>query len=1034
MERSLFRFIWRFSAKDQLTLIFLSVLALPFLYWTFELPKIVVNKAIGGDGGFPKIILGIELEQIPYLLVLCGLFLALVLVNLALKYFSSTYRYKVGDRLLRRLRYNLIERLLRFPVAEFRTTSSGQVVSMVTAETSTLGFFMAEAFTVPAVAAGTLTTIVLFMFMQNWMMGVAAIALYPLQMYIIPRIQRRVNHLQREEVQAIRGISDQIGELVQGAPEIHGHDTSQYELASLTHRLGKVFILRVEMGSKRYIVNVLNGFFSQLTPFFFLSLGGYLVINGEITLGALVAVLAAYKDMYAPWKDLIDYYQKAEDSRVKYSQLSEYFAPPGLMDASRIDAEPTVTNLSAMQLVASNVVVEAEEGVKSVDGATLSLQLPLHVAIVGGSGSGRDEFARLLARQVLAQSGRVSIGTHDLAALPDSVAGRRIGYVGPDVYIGSGTIRDVLTYPLLRRPAQNAARNEVMRKVRVIEMREAAKTGNSIHDITADWIDYGAAGCTGRDDLRARTVEMLRLVELEREIYSIGLRRTFDTAAKPELAQKLIMARTLFRDRLQSRQLTAMVETFDRTTYISNASVAENILFGTPIGDYFAVDRLGENEYLLRIISDAGLTREFLGKGRKLAAIMADIFRDLAPGHEFFERFSFIRSEDLPAFDAILRKAEFGLDALNVDDGAKLMALPFKLVEAQHHVGLIDETFKQRILAARSAFARDLPHDLRNSVQFFDVNAYNAASSVAENVLFGKIAAAKAGRADLTNLLLTDVIEDLGLRQDVLELGLDYDVGVGGAKLSAVQRQKVALARCLLKRPDLLILNDALSPLEPAAQDAVFANIRNEMAGRSLILFETGDGRASALDRVMVMENGKIAERVGAAAPRNIDQQIEPVSGETRVDLYDLVAILSQIPLFAGIDRSKLKLLAFTSERVDYDAGQTVFTQGSIGDKAYVILEGWADVILESGGGETVVAEIGRDKVFGEMALLSNMPRTTAIRARTALSLLAINHDVFVRLIEENSDIAVGLMRMLAERLASTLRDYGRVAAQIAAK
>ena len=225
MERSLFRFIWRFSAKDQLTLIFLSVLALPFLYWTFELPKIVVNKAIGGDGGFPKIILGIELEQIPYLLVLCGLFLALVLVNLALKYFSSTYRYKVGDRLLRRLRYNLIERLLRFPVAEFRTTSSGQVVSMVTAETSTLGFFMAEAFTVPAVAAGTLTTIVLFMFMQNWMMGVAAIALYPLKMYIIPRIQRLVNHLQREEVQAIRGISDQIGELVQGAPEIHGHDT-----------------------------------------------------------------------------------------------------------------------------------------------------------------------------------------------------------------------------------------------------------------------------------------------------------------------------------------------------------------------------------------------------------------------------------------------------------------------------------------------------------------------------------------------------------------------------------------------------------------------------------------------------------------------------------------------------------------------------------------------------------------------------------------------------------------------------------------
>ncbi|MDH3925836.1 MAG: ABC transporter transmembrane domain-containing protein, partial [Xanthomonadales bacterium] len=198
-----------------MALILMSAAALPFLYLTLELPKIIVNDAIGGEN-FPRIILGYPFEQIPFLLLLCGLFLSLVVISGVLKFFTATYRYRIGDRLLRRLRYDLIERLLRFPPAELRNMSSGQVVSMITAETTNLGFFIAEAFAVPAIAFGTLATIVLFMFLQNWMMGVAAIALFPLQIYLIPKIQKRINTLQRGEVDAIRGISQRITDTVAG--------------------------------------------------------------------------------------------------------------------------------------------------------------------------------------------------------------------------------------------------------------------------------------------------------------------------------------------------------------------------------------------------------------------------------------------------------------------------------------------------------------------------------------------------------------------------------------------------------------------------------------------------------------------------------------------------------------------------------------------------------------------------------------------------------------------------------------------------
>ncbi len=1025
MDRSLFKFILRYGAKDQVILVLLSAIGLPFLYFTFDLPKTIVNKALGGKEAFPISLFGLQLDQLPYLWTLCGIFLALVLVNGAMKYVTSTYRYRVGDRLLRRLRFELIERLMRFPQAEFRNSSSGQIVSMITAETSPLGFFIAEAFAVPAVAAGTLGTIVLFMFLQDWMMGIAAIALFPAQIYFIPRIQKQVNGLARQEVQVIRKIADRIGEVVAAAPEIHGHDTSQYELADFSERLGAIFKLRVEIASKRYIANVLNAFFSQLTPFFFLAIGGYLVIQGDLTLGSLVAVLAAYKDMYAPWKDLIDYYQKAEDARVKYAQLAEYFSPSGLLARELLHAEPQP--FDGMQIVATNVVVQAEDGAKQVDGASLNLPLPIHASVVGPAASGRDDFARLLARQVFPNAGRVQFGEHDLSTLPDSVIGRRIAYVSADTNLGSGTVRDILVYPLLHRPHAIAEVNPA----RQIELAEAARAGNSAHDIAANWVDYAAAGCTDQTDLLDRIVKVLRDVDLERDIFDIGLKRTIDPVQSPDLAKRLIEARGLFRRQLESAGSTGLVETFDPQRYNTNASVAENILFGTPVGPAFAVEQLGETAYMQQVIAKAGLTREFLEKGRRLATIMSDIFRDLSAGHEFIERFSFIRAEELPLFEAILRRAEsVDLEALDAADRQKLMALPFKLVVTTHHTGLIDADFQKKILEARRVFAASLPAELYGAVQFFNPVTYNAASNILENVVMGKLVAAKAGGAGRVGGLVADVIEALGLRKMVIELGLSYDTGIGAARLNPAQRQKLALARCLLKRPDVLLISDALSALDGAARAVVMANVKAEMDGRSLLVFEEAGAPPNA-ERVLHMENGKIVDRAAKSArDASAAEPTESLKADN-ANLNDLSAVLVKIPMFAAMDRSTLKLLAFTSALVTYDEGQEVFHQGEPGDKAYVVIDGEVEVLLESDAGSKVVARLGRNQMFGEMALLSNIPRTTSIRAARASTLLVIGHDVFLRLVEDHSEISGGVMRLLTQRLASTLKDYSAVTISI---
>lgn len=1035
MENGIFRYILKYSLRDQASLVLLSVAALPFLYLTLELPKIIVNDAIEGSD-FPRAILGAEFGQIPFLLLLCGLFLALVVVSGVMKFFTSTYRYRVGDRLLRRLRYDMIERLLRFPPAEFRNVPSGQVISMITAETSNLGLFIAEAFAVPAVAIGTLGTITLFMFMQDWLMGVAAIALYPLQIWLIPKIQRQINALQRQEVQEQRGISQRIGDVVAGVNEIHGHDTSQYELADFSQRLGKVYRYRTQVSSKRYLANVLNQFFSQLTPFFFLSIGGYLVIVGDITIGALVAVLAAYKDMYSPWKDLIDYYQKTEDARVRYDQLKEFFVRSTLLEKSMIEAEPGAVDFSQLPLVVSNVVVEKEEGVRLIDGASLSLKLPAHAAILGTGGSGREEFARLLARQVFPRSGQVSLGDRNLAELPDSVTGRRIGYAGSATHLGPGTLREALTYPLLRRPGTVAESNIALPAERRHARAESVAAGNSPHDPAADWIDYAAAGCNDLQSLERRMIEILRLVELEPDVYEIGLRRAIDPAQQPDLAAKLIEARAIFRARLHAAHQDRLVESFDPASYNAHASVAENILFGTPVGPAFAIENLATNDYMRQVLDQAGLTGEFLEMGRKLAALKAEIFHDLPPEHEFFKRFSFIDASELPAFEAILRHIDaHGIHGLDEADRSKLMALPFQLIEARHPVDLIDNPMKQRLLAARRDFAARLPPHLRGTVQFFEERTYNAACSIADNILFGKAVASKPGSITLIGRMVADIVDELGLRDAIVAIGLSYDIGVGGTRLTAAQRQKIALARCLIKRPDILIMSDALSMMDLREQAKIVAQIKAEMQGRSLILFESDETHRKQFEQVLRMDQGRFSEQGNQAAAETL-QTIQAAGGDAggaerrAVGLNEIVRMLMDIPLFAGIDSAKLKLLAFTSERVAFEPGQVVFHQGDTGDRAYVVIEGEADVVLESPGGASTVATLGRNEIFGEMALLAKMPRTTTIRARTPLTLLSLGQDVFLPLVEENGEIAVAMLRVLAERLASTLRNYGKLAAE----
>ncbi|HUI35401.1 MAG TPA: ABC transporter transmembrane domain-containing protein [Stellaceae bacterium] len=861
LEPTVYRFILRHSLKQQIMLLILTLASFPFLYYSLDLPKTIVNHAIGGKQ-FPQTFLGIQFNQVPYLMTLCAIFLALVFINGGFKYYINTLKGQLGERMLRRFRYALYLRLLRFPASYFHKTSSAQIIPMITTECDQLGGFIGDAFVLPAFQGGTLLTLIVFMFIQDWKLGLAAVALYPIQGYIIPKLQRIVNQLQRRRIRTVRVVADKVQESAAGLAEIQANDTAKLQLSNFAHILGSIYDIRFEIYQRKFFVKFLNNFIGQLTPFFFYAIGGYLVIRGSLTFGALVAVLAAYKDLASPWKELLDFYQNNQTSRLTYDQIVEQFAPANMLANETLLAEPDVVPHLTGELAVANLSLTGDDNSRLVDAVSFTLGLDEHVAVIGQGGSGKDELALLLARLATPSTGRVTIGGIDLASAPTAIVGRRIGYVNATPYLFSGTLRDNLFFGLRHYPVRPMPHGEEATKKRVKELVEARRAGNIDFDVDADWIDYESAGVADAEQLSLRVAEVLAELGFEEDVYTFGLRGRVDPEANPETAARLLEARQALSQRLIRDGITQLVETYDPERYNTNATVAENLLFGTPIGPVFEFDALAENTYVRQVLDKVGLTEDLIEAGREVAATMTEIFADLPPDHEFFEQFSFINADDLPEFATILTAIDGGgIASLSEEHRHKLLSLPFKLIAARHRLDVLDEPMQQRLLDARRAFRDGLPAEASHQIAFFDPAEYNAAASLQDNILFGKIAYGESDAMERVPAVLGEVLDELKLRPAVINVGLDYHVGTAGSRLSLAQRQRAAIARAVLKRPDLLILSEATSALDGQAQLKVTQGLREEFAGRCLIWVLHRASLARNFDRVLVMSGGKLQEQ-----------------------------------------------------------------------------------------------------------------------------------------------------------------------------
>jgi len=997
IEKTLFGFIWKYSKRDQLILLAVTSLLFPMLYLTLELPKRIINDAIGSQTEIVTFY-GVDMAQVTFLAVLCTAFLLAVLGHGLLKMRINTMKGVLSERMLRRFRYQLIARILRFPQPYFERVSQGELVSMITAESEPMGGLMGDAISQPVLQAGQMITILGFLFLQSFWFGVAAVSMIPLQGWLIPKLQRQINLLNKKRIQEVRVLAASIGESAAGASALRVNGGWRYRMAAVTEQLGRLFDIRFEIYQKKFFMKFLNNFIGQMTPFFFFSIGGYLVLQGAVSLGALVAALAAYKDLSSPWKELLAYYNQTQDMALRWDVINERFAPPGMVDESLFSGDPEETPTLNGDIVLDGVTVSDADGNQVLDDLNATLPGGSVIGIAAPSEEDRRALSDLLTRELLPGSGKVRIGDRDLSTLHQAVIAARIGRASSRPVLFQGTFGDNVMMPLRMRPQTDKSEAE--------HFAEAQRAGNSADPYDAEWLDPKLAGLDDPQALRAWWLRLVQGMGTGSALFRRGLDQKFDPADHPELAEKLVELRPKVQQAVRDAGLRQYAFLCKPELYNPALPVGENLLFATP-RQPITRELLAEQADFLAQLRAIGLDRTLLDLTRDVIDMLRQIFGLDGTDHPLFRKLGIDPATYETAVELVEKTRSGGAEALSGGDMALLLTVPFR-ISAEQIGPAFSADLQARIVELRNSHARELQDSLGDLFSPLDMGNFAPGFTVLENAMFGKISEVAGSKGDELRRVVAGVMEENGAQDLVIELIYDVPIALGGQNLPAIFAEPLSFSRATIKRPDILILDRALASYDVETQEAVFKNLRTLLPETTLIYINDGFENEEVFDLLLEVRQGRIVSE-------DKDAEGEEDSGAS-ADLARKVRALEQTPLFSGLNRKQLRLLAFGARWYNAAAREVIFLKGDQPkDGAYMILEGEAGLYLPKEGEEDqLIAKVGPGTLVGELGLIRKEPRALSMAAETELTCLRIGEEEFLAVVENDAATAFKLLQVVA--------------------
>jgi ABC-type multidrug transport system fused ATPase/permease subunit len=310
---TLYRYIWRISSRRQLWLVLLSSVVFPLTMVPLELQRRIVNNAIGK-------------RDLHLLGVLCLLYVAVVLTQGGLKYVMNVYREIVAERAIRSMRRHLYHAThggnRSSESGEPADPATGSKVSMAVAEVEPLGGFVGESISVPLVQIGALLSVLGYMMWVEPRIAAASLALYSPQLYVIPRIQAAINRRVQRRIVLVRELGQQIVDAADS-----GESADEREARYEKH-IHEIYRQRVRVAYLSYSVTFINNLLDHSGTISVLLIGGWLAIHGRTDIGTIVAFLSGFEKISEPWRELVAFYRRWSDARVKYGLVRESLGLP----------------------------------------------------------------------------------------------------------------------------------------------------------------------------------------------------------------------------------------------------------------------------------------------------------------------------------------------------------------------------------------------------------------------------------------------------------------------------------------------------------------------------------------------------------------------------------------------------------------------------------------------------------------------------------------------------------------------------------
>lgn len=289
------------------------------------------------------------------------------------------------------------------------------------------------------------------------------------------------------------------------------------------------------------------------------------------------------------------------------------------------------------------------------------------------------------------------------------------------------------------------------------------------------------------------------------------------------------------------------------------------------------------------------------------------------------------------------------------------------------------------------------------------------------------------GRSGASDAQIAEAARAARLDSYIASLPAGYDTVLGerGVKMSGGQRQRLAIARALLRDPRILILDEATSALDARTESEILETLFQLTQGRTTISITHRLSLAAAADHILVLDQGRLVEqgnhsqlvKAGGLYQRLYEEQTGYITATTpptsALHYESEIARLKTLPLFAGLGTESLAALARLIMPERYAASEEIVRQGTPGDKFYFIQRGQVEVLVTDGESSRQINMLGEGDYFGEMSLLSSEPHSATIRTTTPAELYSLSQADFRGLVEREAGLREVINATVARRRAA---------------